>query len=69
MKFRVIKMPPSPAALRLASTLTGSDNRRICGSLPLAQICSAHAPQTSHIPRTLSEIAGERISGGNKNGI
>jgi len=35
------------------SVLLHSDNRRICGSLLLAQICSAYAPQTSHIPRTL----------------
>ena len=28
-------------------------NRRICGSLPLAHICLR---QTSHIPKTLSEI-------------
>ena len=31
-----------------------SSNRRICGSLTLAQICPYG--QTSHIPRTLCEI-------------
>lgn len=32
-------------------------NRRICGSaFGYAQICSANAPQTSHIPGTLGEI-------------
>ncbi|CAD7772133.1 MAG: hypothetical protein KBONHNOK_00494 [Candidatus Methanoperedenaceae archaeon GB50] len=33
----------------------GSLNRRIYGSLTLAQICSATTLQTSHIPETLSE--------------
>jgi len=33
----------------------GSDNRRICGSLMLAQIPTTVG--TSHIPETLSEIA------------
>ena len=33
--------------------LSGSLNRRICGSLTLAQICLR---QTSHIPRTLYAI-------------
>lgn len=37
--------------------LSGSLNRWICGSLTLAQICSASALQTSHIPGTLGEIA------------
>ena len=40
------------------SALSHSDNRRICGfTFGYAQICSACAPQTSHIPGTLSEIA------------
>ena len=44
---------PSPATLRFASVLTHSDNRRICGSLSLAQISQS---ETSHIPGTLAEI-------------
>ena len=51
-------MFPSPATLRLltlASVLSHSDNRRICGSLTLAQI--SPYGKTSHIPRTLSAIA------------
>jgi len=34
----------------------GSLNKRMCGTLTLAQICSAYTPQTSHITRTLSEM-------------
>jgi len=49
-------MPPLRPTLRsltLASGLMPTPNRRICGSLSLAQM-----PQsgTSHIPETLSEI-------------
>lgn len=37
-----------------------SDNRRICSSaFGYAQICSAIASQTSHIPGALSTIASE----------
>jgi len=43
----------SPA---LGGSLFMSTNRQICGSLTLAQIYSAIASQTSHIPRTLEEI-------------
>ena len=39
--------------------LSGPLNRRICGSLTLAQICPNR--ETSHIPRTLSEIAGDEL--------
>jgi len=38
----------------------GSLNKRICGSLTLAQICSAIAPQTSHIPGKLAETAAKK---------
>ena len=44
----------SPA---LAGSPFGSANRRICGSLMLAQI--SPYGETSHIPETLSEIAGD----------
>jgi len=38
--------------------LASSPNRRICDfAFGYAQICSAIAPQTSHIPRTLYEVA------------
>ena len=37
--------------------LSGSLNRRICGSLTLAQISQN---ETSHIPNTLSEIPNSR---------
>ena len=44
----------SPA---IAGSPFGSANRRICGfAFGYAQICSAYALRTSHIPRTLSEI-------------
>jgi len=46
----------SPA---VAGSPFGSANRRIYGSLSLAQICSVYAPQTSHILRTLYDMAGE----------
>ena len=46
----------------LALATLGSANRWICGSLTLAQICSLRS-QTSHIPRTLYEIAGFYHSG------
>jgi len=52
----------SPATLRFASVLSHSDNRRICGSLTLAQI--SPYGETSHIPRTLAEIAGDGIEKG-----
>jgi len=35
----------------------GSANRWIYGSLSLAQICPATAPQTSYTPETLGDIA------------
>jgi len=41
-------------SLSLASVLSHSDNRRICGSLTLAQI--SPYSETSHIPGTLYEI-------------
>jgi len=43
------------AVLRILP-LTGSLNGQICGSITLAQICSAIAPQTSHIPKTLGDM-------------
>ncbi len=46
----------SPA---IAGSPFGSANRRICGSLTLAQISQG---ETSHTPRTLSEIVG-RLGG------
>jgi len=48
-------------SLSLALVLSHSDNRRICGfAFGYAQICSAYAPQTSHIPGTSGETAGRR---------
>jgi hypothetical protein len=49
--------PPNSAVLRTLP-LSGSLNRWICSSLTLAQICPYG--QTSHIPRTLSEIRHKR---------
>jgi len=46
------------AVLLRTLPLSGSLNRGICGSLLLAQISQS---ETSHIPGTLSEIAGERF--------
>ena len=39
-----------------ALPLSESLNRKICGSLMLAQICSAYASQTLHIPKTLATL-------------
>ena len=45
----------SPA---VAGSPFGSANRWICGfAFGYAQICSATAPQTSHIPGTLGDIS------------
>ncbi len=53
----------------LPSLMLRSFTRRICGSLSLAQICSASALQTSHIPGTLGDISlgGLKYNGGVKN--
>ena len=46
-------------SLMLASVLTHSDNRRICGfTFGYAQICSAYTPQTSHI---LQSVIRDRL--------
>ena len=49
----VVEIKSRSPTLRFASVLTHSDNRRICGSLTLAQISQS---ETSHIPKTLSEM-------------
>ena len=60
-------MPPLHPTLRNLSGLLpfGSLNRRICGfAFGYAQIPAAVG--TSHIPRTLSEIAGDGLRGERK---
>ena len=61
MENPIKKNTPPNRTLRSASVPSHSDNRRICGSLTLAQISQG---ETSHIPRTLSEIG---LRGGMKN--
>ena len=51
-----IEICPSPATLRFASVLTHSDNRRIYGSLTLAQISQG---ETLHTSGTLGDMQEE----------
>jgi len=61
MHRMVAKVPPSGMLRHYrGSVLTGPPNRWICDFVfGYTQIYSAHAPQTSHIPKTLSAIGRE----------